>query len=383
MRATKLRLFHFRGVPFEVSLLSLFVAGFVGETYSSTPVVSALVGLGFLVSIALHELAHALVGSRLGAKVSHVELNFLGGATYFSRKPPGYYRDIATSLAGPLTNLVLWQMFEFAAQVSRPFGVYSSLGFTTQLMQADHLLAGLNLALGIFNLLPCYPLDGGQALYSLFYKYSRPKIAAGLVGGLSLLLVYTVFFTSIPTRWLGYNLNLLANGFNIPLSILTVGVFGFMLFNSFSLYRQPVSPIEPDEVPDPAAKADVLALPLTQVRPSFGAFEQGRTALLTQDWQRAVQDFSQALALEPDELHYLSYRAYAQGQAGNWAEAITDYDRLLERYPQRADFWLGRAEARYTLGDYASARRDVGQSLHFKPHQPQATQLQTALEEKL
>jgi Zn-dependent protease/CBS domain-containing protein len=108
-------------------------------------------------SILVHELSHALVARRSGIEIPAITLFLLGGIAHMSEEP----RDAATELkvggVGPLTSFVLAAFF-WAVYAVYP-GDSPSLG-----RSLVGYLAAINAALGVFNLLPGYPLDGGRVL---------------------------------------------------------------------------------------------------------------------------------------------------------------------------------------------------------------------------
>lgn len=135
-------------------------------------------------SVFLHELAHAVAGRASGQQVAGIELNIWGGFTQFSPRAEEDTRRAATtsfivSIVGPLVNIVL-----AGAAV---WGLYALPPWT-----AGWLLllavAVANGALGIMNLLPGIPLDGGWALQALIWRATgsqyRGTILASWVGRL-------------------------------------------------------------------------------------------------------------------------------------------------------------------------------------------------------
>lgn len=121
----------------------------------------SLIWIGVAVAIAgsilFHELAHALVARNRGYHTSRIELHAFGGLAYVGN---GGMRDrdqMWVSAAGPLSNLLLWLVFLGAGEV---------LGGHTYLGYAAREVGWFNLALGLFNMLPAYPLDGGSVLHA-------------------------------------------------------------------------------------------------------------------------------------------------------------------------------------------------------------------------
>lgn len=120
--------------------------------------VQALAGLlGFLLlaSVALHELAHALVARRLGVGVTGIDLWGLGGVTGLAGEPSTARSQYLISISGPVVNLLIGGPAALLWSATAAATVPHALGL--RLAVANALLAG-------YNLLPGLPLDGGQIL---------------------------------------------------------------------------------------------------------------------------------------------------------------------------------------------------------------------------
>lgn len=126
-------------------------------------------GLAFMlflfVVVVLHELGHALVARRFGARTRDITLLPIGGIARMDRIPEKPIQELAVALAGPAVNLVValgvfsvlaWR---FAGADSGP-APGSVADFTEQFAWANLWLAG-------FNLLPAFPMDGGRVLRAL------------------------------------------------------------------------------------------------------------------------------------------------------------------------------------------------------------------------
>ncbi|MFI9592755.1 M50 family metallopeptidase [Nonomuraea sp. NPDC052265] len=123
-------------------------------------VAGVVIGLLLMASLLAHELAHALTAKRCGMEVESVTLWALGGVTEFrdeARTPAG---EVATAAAGPAASLLLSGL-AFAVAAVLPPGVPRA---------AAAWLAMMNLILGVFNLLPGSPLDGGRVLHGLLWS---------------------------------------------------------------------------------------------------------------------------------------------------------------------------------------------------------------------
>jgi Zn-dependent protease len=132
----------------------------------------------FFASIVAHELAHAAVGRALGNPTRRVTLWLFGGVTEMERPPRSPGEEFLTAVAGPLTSLGLGALFLGlgALGVSRvdrlmtdSKEVFAALGPVSTLLL---WLGPVNLGLGLFNLLPAYPLDGGRVLRAALWASS-------------------------------------------------------------------------------------------------------------------------------------------------------------------------------------------------------------------
>ncbi|MFE7506047.1 site-2 protease family protein [Promicromonospora sp. NPDC057488] len=128
-------------------------------------------------SVFLHEAAHALVARARGQNVTELAITIWGGHTAYTGGLGKPLDGFLVAVVGPLTNLALAGGFWVAFQASPVMNV------PTLLLWAG---AVSNAFVGVFNLLPGLPLDGGQILESLVWaatgKRSRGTIAAGWVG---------------------------------------------------------------------------------------------------------------------------------------------------------------------------------------------------------
>lgn len=173
------------GVPFLIDPTFLILAVMWMLSYLNVGTSQAL-ALGFVVvigiglSILLHELAHAFVGQYFGTRTAFVELNGFGGLCHYaSALPANPWNRIAISLAGPAVNLALYFLFDF---------VSDNLGPGTNPLFA-RLIGTMEIAnwwMFVFNLLPAFPLDGGQALRDLLGMVLSGLTATKIVAGLGL-----------------------------------------------------------------------------------------------------------------------------------------------------------------------------------------------------
>jgi len=136
------------GIPIRLRWSFLFLLGFVFLTAGGFAGLLA-VAVAFA-SIVLHELGHATVAQRLGVRIAAIDLHFLGGAAQMIDPPRSPRDEIAISIAGPAVSLAL---------AGIGLGLGGALGIHLLVM-----VGWINLVLGLFNLIPALPMDGGRIL---------------------------------------------------------------------------------------------------------------------------------------------------------------------------------------------------------------------------
>ncbi|WP_350275762.1 site-2 protease family protein [Kribbella sp. HUAS MG21] len=158
------------------------VPGHGTAAYWGTAVLAALV---FVASLLAHELAHALTARHFRLPVERITLWMLGGVSVLGKDPATPRAAFLISAAGPAASFGLGLLGGGA-------GVLLRLTDAPELLQASvWWLAVMNVALGVFNLLPGVPLDGGRVLRALLWHwYGDPdratvlaSIAGRVVGG--------------------------------------------------------------------------------------------------------------------------------------------------------------------------------------------------------
>ncbi|GAB3567104.1 site-2 protease family protein [Spelaeicoccus albus] len=174
------------------------------------------------VSVFLHELAHAIAAKVYGHDIIGIELNVWGGYTHFtsdSGRTDGSpaVRSLVVSVVGPLTNLFLalagWLILHGTA-----------LGSVTWLLLFAITFA--NLALGVVNLLPGLPLDGGRALEAAVWgatkRRNQATIVAAWAGQVIAILAVVVILGSSMVRGARPSV----------FTVLWAGLIGYFLFTS-------------------------------------------------------------------------------------------------------------------------------------------------------
>src|SRR6185312_3977604 len=125
-----------------------------------------LAALGLGGSLLTHELAHAVVARRAGLGVRRITLWLLGGVSELVGQPSEAAAEVRIALVGPVTSLGLGGLLGAAMVVARDLAVPSAVVATLS------WLATMNILLGVFNLLPGTPLDGGRVLHGLLWRHT-------------------------------------------------------------------------------------------------------------------------------------------------------------------------------------------------------------------
>ncbi|HJT01886.1 MAG TPA: site-2 protease family protein, partial [Terriglobales bacterium] len=142
--------------------------------------------LALFAVVLLHEYGHALACRQVGGTADHIVLWPLGGVAYVD-PPPRPGATLWSITAGPLVNVILLVIITIVGMAVKNLGLWPAFPNLHALMRA---LWYINLGLLIFNLLPIYPLDGGQILRSLLWfalGRARSLMAATIVGFIGVL----------------------------------------------------------------------------------------------------------------------------------------------------------------------------------------------------
>jgi Zn-dependent protease len=169
-------------------------------------ITSFIASLLLFVSVLVHELAHSLVARRRGLPVKSITLFIFGGVSNIEREPPSPGIEFQMAFVGPLTSIVIGVVC-FLLQVP----LRSS---NSPLEGILFYLAVTNVLLGVFNLVPGFPLDGGRVLHSLVWRLSgnlrqATRVAAltgQVIAYLFILFGIWLFFTGdiLDGIWLGF-----------------------------------------------------------------------------------------------------------------------------------------------------------------------------------
>ena len=131
-------------------------------------IIASIAGIAVLGSVFVHELSHSVVAVREGLHVREIRLFMFGGYSVIDGRPSAR-TEAVVSVAGPVVSVLLGGVLWL---VSMTLGDASPVG------RAVYGVALANVAIGLFNLLPGFPLDGGRVLRGVLAARSGDRVAA-------------------------------------------------------------------------------------------------------------------------------------------------------------------------------------------------------------
>ena len=219
-----MRVLTIHGIPINVHVSWLVIYGLITWTLAvgyfprALPDLPAaaywanglLAALLLFVSVLLHELSHSFVAMAHGLSVRGITLHVFGGVSHLEDEPPSPRAEFLIAVVGPVTSFaiaaVLWAIN--ASGLVQPAWAQAVVAY----------LVLVNVAVGIFNLVPGFPLDGGRILRAALWKWK------GTLGQA----------TYMASRvGVGFAFALMALGFLQILSGSVIGGFWFILIGMF------------------------------------------------------------------------------------------------------------------------------------------------------
>ena len=173
-----------KGIVLKLHLSTLLIIGLIGISAASfyftivlTPslmelfIVGILSSLIILISILLHELTHSLVAQKYGLIVSEIELFLFGGVSKIEKEPETPKSEMVIAIVGPLSSLIIGFSFLMV--------VFLSPIILSPIIYVSLLYTGIsNIGLGLFNLIPAFPIDGGRVLRAFLWYRRRDILSA-------------------------------------------------------------------------------------------------------------------------------------------------------------------------------------------------------------
>ena len=216
MFGNQIRLFRLAGFEVKVDIswiiiailviwslaAGIFPAQFRGLSRSTYIAMGVAGMIGLFSSIVLHEFSHSLVARRQGMQMKGITLFIFGGVAEMGEEPPSPRAEFLMSVAGPVTSFALGAIFYALATVGLrggwPVPSYGVLSY----------LAYINWALGVFNLIPAFPLDGGRILRSILWRARRDlewatHVSARIGSGFGMVLVFVGVVSFVSGHFVG------------------------------------------------------------------------------------------------------------------------------------------------------------------------------------
>jgi Zn-dependent protease/CBS domain-containing protein len=188
---SSLKLFRIGGIDIGIHYTWLFIFVFfswtLAQSYFPTQypgwstaaywITGAITALLLFVSVLVHELAHSLVAKARGIPVNSITLFILGGVSNLEEEPKKPMAEFSMAIVGPGMSLLLGLIF---LGITRAIGTANAEQPVTAVIA---YLSYINFALGIFNLLPGFPLDGGRVLRSILWGSTGSLVKATNIAG--------------------------------------------------------------------------------------------------------------------------------------------------------------------------------------------------------
>lgn len=193
---SSLRLFTVRGIAIRVHItfpLIIIWAALQFGYLNGGGMVGALFGIIVIILlfllVTLHELGHSMAAMRYGVPVEQIVLLPIGGVAQLKRIPENPTQELVIAIAGPAVNfgiaiLLTAAAFAFGIQIDNPAAILAGLQRITFESIFGYIFF-YNIFLGVFNLLPAFPMDGGRVLRALLasrLEYARATDIAVRIG---------------------------------------------------------------------------------------------------------------------------------------------------------------------------------------------------------
>jgi Zn-dependent protease/predicted transcriptional regulator len=163
-----------------------YPANYPDFSTSTNWILGALSGLMLFVSVLAHELGHSVVAQRRGIPVKSITLFIFGGAASITKEADTPGAEFSMAITGPATSFLLagifWLIYIIVSDASQVIGAVA------------FYLATINAVLGVFNLVPGFPLDGGRVFRSILWAVTKDfrratRIATGTGQGFAYFMI--------------------------------------------------------------------------------------------------------------------------------------------------------------------------------------------------
>ena len=192
-----LKIFSVFGIPIElhITFLVLMLLIYIVAFFKIIPAINLLTALLItlvFVTVVIHELSHSYLAKRYGIKIDRIVLLPIGGLSEMEEIPKDPAQELRIALAGPVSNLVI-------ALISYIVLIIFGSSLSAVLLGVLYYFTIINLILGLFNLLPAFPMAGGRILRAFLAErmsfIKATKLAANIGKQFAIIMaVIGVFF---------------------------------------------------------------------------------------------------------------------------------------------------------------------------------------------
>ena len=152
--------------------------------------------------VIIHELSHSLVARRFGREPKSITLLPIGGVAAIDMMPTKPSQEIAISIVGPATNIVIAILLALFGGMKMAVALSNHSNLTAYQTFITDLIAA-NIVLAVFNLIPALPMDGGRVFRSILalkFGFLRATLWAAAVG--KLIAVFFIIYGYFANPWL-------------------------------------------------------------------------------------------------------------------------------------------------------------------------------------
>lgn len=324
--------------------------------------------VAIFICVLLHEIGHTIAARLFGIEVKSIMLWPLGGFANLSRRPEKTLPNLVITAAGPFTNFLLALFFLFLAVAERLLLRSGALPeVSAWLFQANTFpfLVGLivaNLLLTIFNLIPIYPLDGGQIARDVLRLLFGEQRANQALIFISLPLALGVIVLGIVTL----DIIVILTGLLLALATvsLNMGLMNKMTLGTMYVLDRGGYYLKNSDY-DQAVQEYTRFIERHPNRPGL-YFNRAVAYLNLMETERARADMERALSL--DKNNYLAWvlRGEIYDLYGENEEALTSYNRSLELKPDFALAFADRGSLYQKMGDLEKAQADLNRAVELE-----------------
>lgn len=199
---SRFRIARIFGIPIYIHFTWFIIFGLIAWTFSEDvfpsqypdlPVASywakgLVAALLLFASVLFHELGHSVVAMRNGIGIASITLFIFGGVARIQSDPKTAWVEFKIAIAGPIASFILAALFYAASRMQIAW-----LGW----IAVTSLLAWLNLSLGVFNLVPAFPLDGGRVLRAAIWHFTGKVRATRIASGMGTFFAYLLMLYGV------------------------------------------------------------------------------------------------------------------------------------------------------------------------------------------